>query len=730
MATGPPGSPLPFRLGAYELMERIGQGGMGVVYRARQISLDRDVAVKVLSLAALAGPEAVHRFRTEAVTAGSLQHPNIVAVHEVGLAEGLDYLVMDYVAGPTLADLTRHGPLPARRAAQYLRTIAEAVHFAHERGILHRDLKPSNVLIDADDQPRVTDFGLAKRLPGNSEVRSPKSEMEVTLSGQVLGSPAFIPPEQASGQRGRVGRRSDVYALGAVLYQLLTGRPPFVGEALADTLHQVLNEEPLRPGLLNPTVAGELETLCLKCLEKDPDRRYPTAQALAEELGRWLENRPILARRLGRAGRIWRWCRREPALAGLGAGVIVLLLAVVIGSPLALYHVNRARQRAEDEALINRRIAYAADINHVQGALQERDLARAQELLDRHRPPLQSQVANRESQIDLRGWEWRYLWAFARSTNGQYSVLPATTHFWALAFLPDSRAFLTVTLPEGAVVPWKTTPLQRMEPWSFLGTNHLSLELSRDGRWLVLGDTNGNVRVWDLRARQLVTNLVAPAPTVFGLMFSPGSTLLNCGAIDSDRDIVLKTWAVAGWHEVSLPGHDFKEVLEPAFAPDEQTVAIGYGDGTAAWWDLRTGQRHETFDCESPGAINVAFSPDGRFFATVGKSGRVILWDKDTRQTKLLSPGIRNAVYDLAFSPDGSRLLGSGTGLQTPVQLWDVETGRDLAALPGEPGRYVHLGFSPDGSTLFAASREGTVLLWRAPSWEEIAAAENGDRSP
>ena len=279
VSCGPLGGPLPCHLGAYELVERIGQGGMGAVYKARQISLDRDVAVKVLSLAALAGPEAVHRFRTEAVTAGSLQHPNIVAVHEVGLAEGQHYLVMDYVPGPTLADVTRNGPLPARRAAQYLRTIAEAVQFAHERGILHRDLKPSNVLIDANDQPRVTDFGLAKRFTSDSQLSTINSQL--TLSGQVLGSPAFIPPEQASGQRGRVGRRSDVYALGAILYQLVTGRPPFAGEALADTLRQVLNEEPLRPRLLNPTVPLELETLCLKCLQKEPDRRYPTAQALA-----------------------------------------------------------------------------------------------------------------------------------------------------------------------------------------------------------------------------------------------------------------------------------------------------------------------------------------------------------------------------------------------------------------------------------------------------------------
>lgn len=359
-------------------------------------------------------------------------------------------------------------------------------------------------------------------------------------------------------------------------------------------------------------------------------------------------------------------------------------------------------------------------------------------------------------EVDLRGWEWRYLWARAWFTNGQnlvtggrdtsvrfwdpgakawtqYAVLPENIWFWGLAFSPDSKTLLTVTQPEGAVVSWHALALRRMEPWSFLGTNNLGLEVSRDGRWLVLGDTNSNVRVWDLPARQLVTNLVAPAPRVFGLMFSPGSTLLNCGAIDSDRGIVIKTWAVAEWHEVSLPGYDFKEVLEPAFAPDERIVAIGYRDGTAAWWDLKTGQRHEVFDCESPGAINVAFSPGGRFFATVGKNGRVILWDRDTRQTKSLSPGIRNAVnavYDLAFSPDGSRLIGSGTGLQSPIQLWDVETGRDLLALPGMPGRYSHIGLSPDGSMLFAASLEGNVLLWRAPSLVEIETAEKERKAP
>jgi serine/threonine protein kinase len=267
---------LPRAFGDYELLEEIARGGMGIVYRARQVSLDRIVAVKMLLFGPLSSPEFVKRFRAEASVAASLQHPNIVAIHDVGVCQGQQYFAMDYVEGQSLAKLLANGPLPARRAASYLKPIAEAIHYAHERGILHRDLKPSNVLIDVNDQPRVTDFGLARRLEGDSEL---------TATGMVLGSPNYVPPEQAVGKRGKVSRRSDVYSLGAMLYHLLTGRPPFVGEALTDTLEQVLNAEPVSPRLLNPSVPRDLETICLKCLEKAPDKRYTTAQALADELG-------------------------------------------------------------------------------------------------------------------------------------------------------------------------------------------------------------------------------------------------------------------------------------------------------------------------------------------------------------------------------------------------------------------------------------------------------------
>jgi serine/threonine-protein kinase len=262
----------------YELLEEIDRGGMGVVYRARQISLNRPVAIKLILGGHLANGADMKRFRAEAETAAQLHHPNIVAIHEVGEHEGQPFFSMELVEGRNLGQLVRDEPLPSGKAAVYLKTIAEAVQYAHSRGVLHRDLKPSNILIDENDQPRITDFGLAKRLEGDASL---------TITGQVLGSPSFIPPEQAAGQKDAIGPASDVYSLGAILYHLLTGRPPFVAETLPQTLRMVSEQEPVSPHLLNASVSRDLETICLKCLEKEPSRRYSTAQALVEDLNRF-----------------------------------------------------------------------------------------------------------------------------------------------------------------------------------------------------------------------------------------------------------------------------------------------------------------------------------------------------------------------------------------------------------------------------------------------------------
>lgn len=321
---------IPRRLGDCELVEEIARGGMGVVFRARQLSLNRTIALKLVLGGQFASRQQVWRVRAEAEAAAGLRHPNIVAIYETGEHEGQHFYSMEFVDGRDLAETVRtEGPLPARRAAQYLRIIAEAIQFAYQHGVPHPDLKPSNVLIDTTDQPRVTDFGLAKRL--NSDDPSSALPPQPTLTGQALGSPGLMPPEHAVARNS--GPPADVYGLGAILYSLLTGRAPFQAETIEAVLPALQKSDPLAPRQLNPSVPHDLETICLKCQEKDPGRRYPSAQAVAEELGLFLDHRPIRARPIGPVSRAWRWCRRKPALAttlvalhfviGLGMGGIV-----------------------------------------------------------------------------------------------------------------------------------------------------------------------------------------------------------------------------------------------------------------------------------------------------------------------------------------------------------------------------------------------------------------------
>jgi predicted Ser/Thr protein kinase len=325
--------------GDYVLIHEIARGGMGVVYKARQVSLNRTVAVKVLLFGRLAGADFVKRFRAEAEAAASLQHANIVAIHEVGEHEGQQYFSMDYIEGTDLAELVREKPLPPKRAATYLKTIAEGIHYAHQRGILHRDLKPSNILIDTNDRPRITDFGLAKRLSANGDVENAQPEVNLTITGQILGTPAFMPPEQAGGKRDSLSPASDVYSLGALLYFLMTGRPPFIGDSLEEILRQVHENEPRSARELNASVPRDLEIICLKCLSKEPHRRYVTSQALAEDLGRFLRDEPICARPVGAAERLAQWCRRKPALVML---MLALLLVATAGSAGIVWQWRRA----------------------------------------------------------------------------------------------------------------------------------------------------------------------------------------------------------------------------------------------------------------------------------------------------------------------------------------------------------------------------------------------------
>ncbi len=404
------------QLGEYLVLELIARGGMGVVFKARQLGLNRIVALKMIRSGALADDAEVLRFYAEAESAARLDHPGIVPIYDVGQVGGHHYFSMGYVEGSSLADDLRDGPLLPRRAAEIIRAVAAAVEYAHEQGIIHRDLKPANVLMDSQGRARVTDFGLAKIVEGDSDL---------TATGQVLGTPSYMAPEQAAGRTDTLDRRVDVYSLGAMLYCLLVGRPPFQAASPLETIKQVLEQEPVPPRLLNPEVNRDLETICLKCLEKDRSERFSTAQELVEELDRFLEGKPIRSRRVGRAVRAYRWCRRNPMTAAFSAS-IVLLIAVAVFAVVVANYASRAGQISDLSQELEERFAeptltsnYLESIEELLDRLQEisperAETARAQfqqkfdeEVIRNIRQPKLENQASIESilnELEARGW--------------------------------------------------------------------------------------------------------------------------------------------------------------------------------------------------------------------------------------------------------------------------------------------------------------------------------------
>ncbi len=718
----------PRRFGGYELLEEIARGGMGVVYRARQVQLNRVVGLKMILSGRFASEQEVLRFRAEAEAAANLRHPNIVAIHETGEHEGQHYFSMDFVVGRNLAEIVHGGPLAAHRAARYGQAIAEAIQYAHEQGVLHRDLKPSNILIDERDQPRITDFGLAKRVRG---------DFGLTVTGQILGSPSFMPPEQTSGKRAKAGPPSDVYGIGAILYHLITGRPPFQAESVDAVLVQLREADPIAPRLLNPSIPRDLETICVKCLEKDPARRYPTAQALADELGRFLRHEPIEARPVGPAVKVGRWCRRKPVLA-----LLILLLHLVGAAGLAgiLWQWRRAERNAAGEHLERARAeaqAYASDMNVVAQAMDMNNLGRALALLDRNRPRL--------GRPDLRGWEWRYLWQ--RCHSDELATLGSHDHsVTAVAFSPLGDLLVSGAF-DGKVKLWN--------PHTHLSAGEFDLQdpvraaaFSPDGRWvaalcthrgcclweiqsrkevacfpvasgdfggavafspradrLAVSAGHGDIQLWDLHTRTLVGTASGHRFEVKQLTFSgDGKTLYSAA---DDRTI--RIWDVTARRELAaLAGHD-RWVSSLALAPDESTLASGSADGTIRIWDLKERREIRRLTNHASLVWDVKFAPGGRQLASCGADQRVRLWDTtDWRETRVLQ-GHLNEVWTLAYSPDG-RLIAS-SGKDETVKLWSAETRpADPRLVTVPPGMAVG-SFSPDGDW-FALHGQGRVTVW------------------
>jgi WD40 repeat protein len=698
------------RLADYELLAEIGRGGMGVVFKARHVRLNRVVALKMILGGMLARADDLQRFDTEAAAAAQLQHPGIVALYEVGCHQGQPYFSMEYVAGSSLAQRVVPGPLPGRQAATYLEKTARAVHYAHGRGILHRDLKPANVLLDESDQPKITDFGLAKVLQMDSGQ---------TRTGAVIGTPSYMAPEQAAARKD-LGPACDVYGLGAVLYELLTARPPFRGESALATLSLVADADPVPPRLLNPKAEPDLETICLKCLEKEPARRYPTAQALADDLRRFLGGEPITARRVGVAGRAVKWCRRKPAAAALLAVSAAALLALVAGGLVfGVWQGRVAReerrlreqaQTAERTALVRenamRHLLYLAQMRQAQQAWEAADLDRAAKLLAHWQP--------HAGLSDLRGWEWYYVDGLCRGKL----VLPGHRgRATAVAFHPNGTRLASAGGEAGQRAEVRIWDLATGQPLLTLRGHAnavTAVAYSPDGKYLATASHDTAVKLWDAATGKEVGTLTGHTAFVAGVAFrADGKRLASAGGDGTVRvwDLEQLAGAAAPPAALVLRGHG-GPVTAVAFRPGADTLASACQDGTVRLWDA-AGHALHTLRGHEGEVASLAFSPSGRILATAGGSGsrrgEVKLWDAADGKLLLSHHGLSEKVLAAAFSRDGKLAAAGGDGT---IRIWDKVSADEALRFRGDTQLVLALAFSPDGKRLASAGRDGRIRLW------------------
>jgi WD40 repeat protein/tRNA A-37 threonylcarbamoyl transferase component Bud32 len=709
----------------YEVLGELGRGGMGVVYKARQKGLNRLVALKMVLAGEHAGPNELARFRSEAEALALLQHPNIVQVHEVGEHDGHPFFSLEFCPGGSLATKLAGMPLPPQEAAGLVQVLARAVQAAHQAGVVHRDLKPANVLLAADGTPKITDFGLAKKLDAAGQ----------TASGAILGTPSYMAPEQAAGKGKAVGPAADVYALGAILYECLTGRPPFRAPTPLDTVLQVLSDEPVPPRQLQPKTPRDLETVCLKCLEKEPRKRYASAGELGDDLGHFRAGEPVQARPVGRAEQLLKWARRRPALAGMAA--LAVLTAVLgsagVGTLLQLRQTREQRDRAETALQAEaeaRRTALAeagraaeaertalAERGRAEGALYVNRILRA------HFEWLGNDVARAEQVLDdcpaaLRQWEWRYVKRLCHTDL--FTLKGHTGAVLSVCWSPDGRRLASAGR-DGTIKVWDAANGQEALALKGHYQPVSSLCWCPTGQRLASASYDQTVKVWDAQTGQEQLTLRGHIGYVTGVCFSPDGRRLASASGDVGEGEV-KVWdARTGQEQRTLKEHT-GPVQSVCFSPDGRRLASASWDGAVKVWDAQTGQEALTLKGHKLPVNSVCFSPDGRRLGSAGRDGTARVWDAATGQQAPSLQGHTDVVDSVCWSPDGKR-LASASGDRT-VKVWEAEKGQEVLSLQGHTGPVHTVCWSPDGQRLATASDDCTVKVWEAEKGQRALSLE------